>query len=222
MVTGGTGALGRAVCAALLEYGADVHATYVLDSDAEWMMKSLPRVRLHRVDLADAAQVHEAYSSLPSLAASIHCAGGFVYGSIADTNEHDIESMWKINAVTTFNACKEAVRVMRHFGQGGRIVNVAGRPALEPASGFAAYAMSKAAVCSLTRTLSVELDGEGILVNAVVPSIIDTPANRAAMKDADLSKWVTPIEIAARILALASPDNTSVTGRIMPVYSPRE
>lgn len=228
MVTGGTGVVGRAVCEALLAQGAQVHATGVLDPEMDAFAASFPTVRLHRVDLTDSRHCHEAYSALPSLWASIHCAGGFVYGAIGDATDESVAGMFDMNALTAFNASKQAVRVMRERASaraapsdprtvGGRIVNIAGRPAVDPAAGFSAYAMAKSAVIALTRTLAVELAPEGILVNAVVPSVIDTPVNRAAMPGADFSKWVQPSELASQIVALASPASHA-TGQVVPVY----
>ena len=101
---------------------------------------------------------------------------------------------------------------------GGRIVNVAARPVLVPAPNMIAYAAAKAGVASLTQTLGKELVDEGILVNAVLPSLFDTPANRAAMPDADHSKWPKPDEIAQTILFLLSPENRLTTGTLVPVY----
>jgi NAD(P)-dependent dehydrogenase (short-subunit alcohol dehydrogenase family) len=101
---------------------------------------------------------------------------------------------------------------------GGRIVNVAARPALAPVGGMVAYAASKAAVASITQSLGVELMEEGILVNAIVPSIIDTPANRTSMPKANFTRWPRPAELAAAIGFLASPDNTLTSGALVPVY----
>jgi len=116
--------------------------------------------------------------------------------------------------------CAAAVRALRRSGQGGRIVNVAARPALEPrlAAGMAAYGASKAAVAALTQALAEEVAGDGILVNAIAPSIIDTPANRAAMPKAKHDAWPKVDEIAATIAFLASPLNRVTRGAIVPVY----
>jgi NAD(P)-dependent dehydrogenase (short-subunit alcohol dehydrogenase family) len=97
-------------------------------------------------------------------------------------------------------------------------VNVAARPALQPAGGMIAYTTSKAAVASLTECLAAELAGEGILCNAIVPSIIDTPANRASMASADFTKWPKPAELAEAIAFLVSPANRLTSGALVPVY----
>ena len=107
---------------------------------------------------------------------------------------------------------------MRSSGSEGRIVNVAARPALEPAGGMLAYTTSKAAVASITECLAKEVIQEGILVNAVVPSIMDTPANRAGMPDADFSSWPSVKFVADTIVGLASPSNQLTSGALVPVY----
>ena len=129
-----------------------------------------------------------------------------------------------MNAMSAFLCSREAVRRIRSSGApdapppGGRIVNVSAKPALVPGSGVAAYAMSKAAVAALTTCLAEELKDESIWVNAVVPSIMDTAANRAAMPKADFDRWPKVEEVAASILFLASPANTSTRGALVPVY----
>jgi NAD(P)-dependent dehydrogenase (short-subunit alcohol dehydrogenase family) len=125
-----------------------------------------------------------------------------------------------MNAVTAFLCCREAVRRfrLRPGGGGGRIVNVAARTALQPAAQKSAYSLAKGAVASLTANLAEELKGEGILVNAVVPGTIDTPANRASMPDLDESRMVKPADIASAIIWLASPENRIASGAIVPVY----
>ena len=124
--------------------------------------------------------------------------------------------MIAMNARTCFLATREAARALR--GRGGRIVNVAARPALVPTAGLVAYAASKAAVVAITQGAAAELSAEGIFVNAIVPSIIDTPANRAAMPDADFARWPKPTELAAAIAYLASPANALTSGALVPVY----
>ncbi len=122
--------------------------------------------------------------------------------------------------MSCFLASRAAVGAMRKIGQGGRIVNVTARPGIEPhhAAGMTAYATSKAAVAAFTQALAAEVIGENILVNAVAPGTLDTPANRAAMPKADASKWAKPGDVAATILYLASPDNRVTSGGIVPVY----
>jgi NAD(P)-dependent dehydrogenase (short-subunit alcohol dehydrogenase family) len=123
-----------------------------------------------------------------------------------------------MNTVTCFLACREAVRAIRKTGGGGRIVNVAARGAVAPTGGMVAYTTAKAGVASLTQSLAHELVAESILVNAVLPSVIDSPANRASMPKADHDAWPKPAELAEAIAFLASPANTLTTGALVPVY----
>src|ERR1700757_2985242 len=125
-----------------------------------------------------------------------------------------------MNFITCFLCCRAAVNAFARAGEGGRIVNVAARPALEwrGGAGMSAYTASKAAVAALTVALAEEVAKTGILVNAVAPSIIDTPANRHAMPKVDHESWPKPEELAQTILFLASPDNKVTRGAVVPVY----
>jgi NAD(P)-dependent dehydrogenase (short-subunit alcohol dehydrogenase family) len=201
VVTGGKGALGGAVVALLEARGALVHVPDIAT-----------------VDLANEAAATAYYAALPPLWASIQLAGGFAMAPITETSLGDFEKQWRMNAVTCFLACREAVRSIRKAGGGGRIVNVAARSVLVPAPGMTAYAASKASVAAITQALAAELVADGILVNAVLPSIMDTPANRAAMPTADHAAWPTPAEVAEAIGFLASPQNALTSGALVPVY----
>ena len=138
---------------------------------------------------------------------------------ITETSLRDWEGMMEANARSAFLCGREAVRAMRRGGAGGRIVNVAAIPALEPrkGAGMVAYAMSKAAVAALTVALAEEVAAEGIWVNAVVPSILDSKANRAAMPDSDPARWAKVEEVAETIAFLVSPANAVVRGALVPV-----
>jgi NAD(P)-dependent dehydrogenase (short-subunit alcohol dehydrogenase family) len=215
VVTGGTGALGRAVVAALRAAGARCHVTYVEPAELA-RVAVRDQVELHRVDCTSEREVQAFYDSLPALDASIHLVGGFAMAKVADTQLRDFEAMYRLNAVSAFLCCREAVKRMRP--NGGRIVNVAARPVLEPTPGMVAYATAKSAVAALTTALACELRGEGILVNAVLPSLIDTPQNRRAMPDADFTRWPKAEEVAEAIAFLAGPQNTLTSGALLPVY----
>jgi NAD(P)-dependent dehydrogenase (short-subunit alcohol dehydrogenase family) len=219
VVTGGSGALGVAVVRELVERGATCHVPVFAARELDqFPFRDHPHVKVRAgLDLTVEGTVQRFYGELPSLWASIHLAGGFRAKPLTETTLEDFLSLMNMNAVTCFLACREAARRMRANGA-GRIVNVAARPALVPTGGLAAYAASKAVVASLTQSLAEELAPDGIWVNAVAPSIIDTPQNRAAMPDADASRWPKPAELARVIAFLASPSNAVGRGAIVPVY----
>jgi NAD(P)-dependent dehydrogenase (short-subunit alcohol dehydrogenase family) len=220
VVTGGTGALGSAVVSALVEAGAICHVPYIDAAEAErFALRTHAQVKLiGNVELSDETAVAKLYAGIPRLWASIHLVGGFAMSPVASTTKSDLMKQVDMNFVTAFLCCAAAVRAMS--GAGGRIVNVATRPALEwrLGAGMAAYTASKAAVAALTVALAEEVVKEGILVNAVAPSTMDTPANRKAMPKADHAAWAKVEEVAATILFLASPQNRVTRGAVVPVY----
>ena len=217
VVTGGTGALGTAVVDALLAAGARCRVPYIIDAEAVAFPHKDRVTLVGNCDLTKEADVARLYDGATDLWASIHIAGGFAMGNVADTDKAGLMHMLNMNFVSCYLCCRAAVR---GFGAaGGRIVNIAARPALEPrlGAGMAAYAASKAAVATFSQSLAAEVAGRNILVNAVAPSIIDTPANRTAMPQADHGAWPKPEQIAATITFLASPDNAVTTGAVVPV-----
>jgi NAD(P)-dependent dehydrogenase (short-subunit alcohol dehydrogenase family) len=222
VITGGTGALGGAVVEALVAAGAACHVPFVHAAEAErFALRSHPQVKLvATTGLADEAAVAKLYDAVPELWASIHLAGGFAMARVVDTKKSDLMAQFEMNFVTAFLCCRAAVAAMTRSGAGGRIVSVAARPALEwrAGAGMVAYAASKAAVAAATVALAEEVAAAGILVNAVAPSILDTPANRAAMPKADHATWPKVAEVAATICFLASPENKVTRGAVVPVY----
>jgi NAD(P)-dependent dehydrogenase (short-subunit alcohol dehydrogenase family) len=220
VVTGGTGALGTAVVSALLARGARCVVPYVHEAEMQhFAHRADQAVTLVAVrDLADEPDVGKLYAQAGSLWASIHIAGGFAMGKVADTGKAALMAQIEQNLVSCFLCCRAAVTKMGTAG--GRIVNVAARPALEwrTGAGMSAYAIAKAGVAVLTTTLAEEAAKDGVLVNAVAPSIMDTPANRAAMPKADHASWPKVEEVAATIVFLASPDNRVTRGAVVPVY----
>jgi NAD(P)-dependent dehydrogenase (short-subunit alcohol dehydrogenase family) len=218
VVTGGAGALGGAVVRAFVRAGAICHVPVHGDTTPP---AATGVVYVAGVDLTNETAVTAFYASRPAeLWASVHLAGGFAMGGITETSLGDLRTQFDMNAVTAFLCCREAVRRfrLRPGGGGGRIVNVTARTALQPAAQKSAYSLAKGAVASLTANLAEELKGEGILVNAIAPGTIDTPANRASMPDLDESRMVKPDDIAAVITWLASPQNRVASGGIVPVY----
>jgi NAD(P)-dependent dehydrogenase (short-subunit alcohol dehydrogenase family) len=204
----------------LLDAGAICHVTYLVDEELEGFPFS-KQVELRRVNCASPEQVGELFELLGALDASIHTVGGFEMAPFAATSIDDLKRMLALNTETCFLCCREAVKKMRLFravGYCGRIVNVTARPAVVPTGGMIAYSMSKAAVASLTRCLAEEVKTEGILVNAVAPSIMDTPANRAAIPDGEYDRWPKVEQVAETIVYLASPANAVTSGALVPVY----
>jgi NAD(P)-dependent dehydrogenase (short-subunit alcohol dehydrogenase family) len=220
VVTGGTGALGGAVVGVLVAAGAVCHVPYLVAAEAEhFPLKDHAQVKLMAaIDLTDEAAVARLYGGVSGLWASIHLAGGFAYAPISETSPADLRRQIDMNFTTCFLCCRAAVAAFA--AGGGRIVNVAARPALESRLGanMTAYTASKAAVAALTIALAEEVAAKDILVNAIAPSILDTPANRQAMPKADHATWPKVEEVARTILFLASPDNKVTRGAIVPVY----
>jgi len=222
VVTGGTGALGTAVVGALIGLDAICHVPYRSEEEAERFPYSENRnVALVALgDLSNEAAVEKFYGAIPELWGSIHIAGGFAFAPIEKSDKALLMGQIESNLVSAYLCSRAAVAAMRKTGRGGRIVNIAARPALEPRGGasMTAYTASKAGLAGLTQALSEEVAKDGILVNAIAPSIMDTPANRHAMPKADHAAWPKVEEVAATIVFLASPDNAVTRGAIVPVY----
>lgn len=222
VITGGSGALGTAVVGSLIGMGAICTVPYVHEAEAERSpYRDNANVTLMGVsDLADEGMVEKVYGGVTPLWASIHIAGGFAPGTVAGTDQQALMGQLESNLVSCFLCCRAAVNAMLAAGGGGRIVNVASRQALEPRSGagMAAYTIAKGGVATLTMALAEEVAKDGILVNAVAPSIMDTAANRQAMPKADFDTWPKVKEVAATIVFLASPDNRVTRGAVVPVY----
>jgi len=229
VVTGGTGALGRAVIGALRAAHAVCHVPNLVAVELDdFPYASDPGVHIGLgVDLTDEPSVQRFYQGLPPLWASVHLAGGFAMAPIGEMSAADFMAQFRMNALSCFLCSAAAVAAFRARQEpgpsgalGGRIVNVAARPALEPrlGAGMIAYTASKSAVAALTQALAQETTDEQIWVNAVAPSVIDTPANRAAMPDGDHRRWVSPVDLAEIVTFLASPANRVTRGAVIPVY----
>lgn len=223
IVTGGTGALGTAVVAELLASGATCHVPYYIDEEEKhFAHRTNPRVKLIAgANLGSQTVVTRIYDAIPSLWGSIHIAGGFAAAPVTETDEAELMGMIRTNLITAFLCSAAAVKIMRKPGSGGgRIVNIAARSGIEPrlGAGSVAYTASKAGVAAMTQALAAEVINDGILVNAIAPSIMDTPANRQAMPKADHASWPKLVDVAAVICHLASPANKLTSGAIVPVY----
>ena len=215
IVTGAFGALGRALVAELAGRGVPVAAVDKADAPLD----TPAALALGGVDLTDGAAVSSAYAAIAErfgpVAGLANVAGGFLWETIADGSIDSWDRMYAINVRTAVVSTRAA---LPHFADGGgAIVNVGAAGAIRPGTGMAPYAASKAGVLALTESLAEELRGRGIRVNAVLPTIIDTPTNRADMPDADTSAWVRP-EAAARAIAfLLSAQAGAVTGAAIPL-----
>jgi NAD(P)-dependent dehydrogenase (short-subunit alcohol dehydrogenase family) len=201
VVTGATGGLGPAVVAALAKAGFQVHG-----------------VSRKEADVTDEAAVATFFGALERVDVLVNVAGGFAGGK--PTHETDLvtwDGMLNLNLRSTFLCCRAAIPKMLTANY-GRIVNVSSRNAVQPAAGLSAYNVSKAGVVALTNTLAAELRGHNVTANVVLPSVIDTPTNRAAMPNADHSTWVAPESIAAVILDIVSDRWGIVSGAAIPVY----
>ncbi|HEV2366190.1 MAG TPA: SDR family NAD(P)-dependent oxidoreductase [Caulobacteraceae bacterium] len=218
IVSGGCGTLGRAVARQLLERG---DAVAVVDR-AEHAPADLGGCALiGGVDLTDPGEARaaadKAAAALGGLEAVVNIAGGFIFETLAGGSAETLKAMFAMNALTAYNlTAASAERLPR----GGRIVNIGAGAVGGGGAGMGPYAASKAAVIELTRCHATELASRGITVNAVLPSIIDTPANRAAMPKADRSSWVAPEAIAEVIAFLLSPASGAITGALIPVANP--
>ncbi|HYH59919.1 MAG TPA: SDR family oxidoreductase [Thermoleophilaceae bacterium] len=217
LVAGGTGALGTAVLRELLDAGHPVTATWVVEKERERVVEE-DGLSLVRADLMDPGEVGEAVSGVADLGAVVNLVGGFSSGPLVhETDPEEWERMLKLNLRPGFLLARAAMPRLLERG-GGAYVGVSARPALRPFAGAAAYVTAKAAVLAFVRALDADYRGDGIRANAVLPSVIDTPANRAATPDADFSKWVEPAEIARVIRFLVSDDAAVTSGGAIPVY----
>lgn len=216
IVTGASGALGSVVTEAALARGARVAG---LDHATSQIAATANRIELGGVDLSNASEASKAIDAAVAhfgrLDALINIAGGFAFEAVAEGDPRTWQHMYALNVLTALNASRAAIPHLAASAS-ARIVNIGAIGALQAGAGMGAYAASKAGVHRLTEALAAEWKGK-ITVNAVLPSIIDTAANRASMPKADFAKWVTPQELAEVILFLVSDAASAVTGALLPV-----
>jgi NAD(P)-dependent dehydrogenase (short-subunit alcohol dehydrogenase family) len=214
-VTGGFGILGRAVGTLLAERGARVA---LIDRAPGLAGVNTGAVLIGGADLGDAAgaaaALEQARAQLGGLDGLVNVAGGFTWETLAGGAIESWDRMYNTNLRTAV-LCSQAA--LAHLPAGGRIVNVGAYAALKAGKGMGAYTAAKAGVARLTEALAEELKERDITVNAVLPSILDTPANRAEMGDADAHRWVAPAELAAVIAFLLSDEARAITGACLPV-----
>jgi NAD(P)-dependent dehydrogenase (short-subunit alcohol dehydrogenase family) len=213
LITGGAGALGQTVVPAFVSTGASV----ILGDRTP---VQVPGITALKADFTDHTQVRnlvdEVIGTSGRLDTLINLVGGFATGRLVETDVSLWQRMLTMNLTSAFLLSQAVLPSMLQHGQ-GRIVHVAARAALEPFAGAAAYIVSKAGLIGLIRTLSSELEGSGVTVNALLPSTIDTPANRRAMPAADPSKWARPDSIAHTLTFLASDAASQINGALIPI-----
>jgi 3-oxoacyl-[acyl-carrier protein] reductase len=216
LVTGASGALGKVVAETALARGSRVAG---VDHAKSQIAETPDRMELGGVDLSDAAQAGQAVDAVVArfgrLDVLLNIAGAFSFETIAEGDPKTWAWLYAINVLTALNASRAAIPHLV-ASPAGRIVNVGAMGALQAGSGMGPYAASKAGVHRFTEALAAELKGK-LTVNAVLPSTIDTPANRASMPKADFAKWVSAEELADVILFLASDQASAVTGALLPV-----
>ena len=226
LISGGAGALGSAVTQAFLQNGARVMTTYHGEASFRELQKALgekaARLAGAQADVTQASQVHtlieKTVAQFERIDVLVNLVGGFAGGvNVADLPEADWERMLNLNLKSAFLTCRE---VLRHMLQNnyGRIVNIASRGAIEVGAGVSAYAVSKAGVLTLTKAVAEEVKGKNITANVVLPGMIDTPANRRAMPQAEQAQFVPPASVAHVILFLAGEEARDVNGSAIPVY----
>lgn len=215
LITGASGGLGSAVVRAFVESGAAVYGV-----DRAWR-ETPARCTTISADLTTAAGCNGAVKAVLEhgpLDALVHLLGGFSGGRpVAETDIETWDRMINLNVRSAFLMFHAALPSMLSNGR-GRILAIGSRVAVEPVATLSAYGVSKAGLVALIRTLALELKDTGITANAVLPSTIDTPGNRAAMPNADFSKWVKPESIASLLVWLASDEAADVSGAVIPIY----
>ena len=226
LITGGTGILGSAVTKAYLAQGDTVAVTYLFDNEVERFKQYNPElsedVSFLFANVTEEADVQKTIQTFLTqfgqLDVLVNIVGGFIGGiPTAELEQDKWDFMMNLNLKSVFLCCKTVIPHMTEKGY-GKIVNVSARAGLKGEAGLSAYCVSKGGVRTLTETLAAEVMDAGINVNAIMPSIMDTPANREAMPDEDHSRWVAPTDVAKVICFLTSDDSVIINGAAIPVY----
>lgn len=222
LVTGGTGGLGRGVTAQLVDAGYRTLVTWVVAAEADAARTAFgDTVELVRLDVADQDQVTALAAQVDGeggLWGLVHLVGGFLAGRpVVEMGLEEWDRMMALNARSFAGLLRAFLPGMVDRGA-GRVVGVGTRAALMPFAGGSAYAASKAALLALMHAASEEVKHDGVCVNAIIPSVIDTPGNRAAMPDADHERWVDPEDLGAVVRFLCSDASRAITGAAIPVY----
>lgn len=218
-VAGGSGALGRSVCRALLDDGYEVHASATDAHHGLQEASELQDVTVHIGDFTDEGQVLRAFEEAGGpLDALVSTIGGYAGGALAGITGADVDRMTALNFKTTALVLRAAHPRLKGRPEGAGVVLVGARAAAVGGPGAALYAATKAAVVSLATSAAREWAEDGITVNAVLPSTMDTPANRRAMPRADFSRWTSTDDVARVIAFLVGPRARIISGAAIPVY----
>jgi NAD(P)-dependent dehydrogenase (short-subunit alcohol dehydrogenase family) len=218
LITGANGGLGNTVTQTFLDAGAKVVGTSRNINQSDFPHERFVAIATELNSTgAASALVDSVVKRLGRLDGVVHLVGGFVYKSLAETDDETWEQMAQINVKTAFYIAKATLPHIIRNG-GGRFIAIGSRAAVDPAPGLGAYSASKAALIALVRTIAVECKGAGITANVLLPTVIDTPANRASEPNADFSVWIKPASLANLILYLASDAGAQITGAVIPVY----
>jgi NAD(P)-dependent dehydrogenase (short-subunit alcohol dehydrogenase family) len=228
VITGGTGALGRAVSEKFLEEGARVAVPWIVEPEVPMFNARMGNrfassdIFLSRVDLGDEQQiakfVEETAQKMSRIDILVNLVGGFWgFKTVAETSLQEWQKMFDLNLKPTFLCCRAIVPIMQN-NKYGRIVSVSSKTGLQGAGEFAAYAIAKGAIKTFTASLAEEVLNDNVLVNAIAPSTIDTEANRKDMPNAKHENWVKPEDIARTLAFLCSEQNQVTSGTVVPVY----
>ncbi|MDJ0535034.1 MAG: 3-oxoacyl-ACP reductase FabG [Xenococcaceae cyanobacterium MO_207.B15] len=222
LLTGGTGGLGKGILPSVIAQGGLITIPYREERDAKSVrqmltQKELEQVILLKADLTEESSVSQIVKDMGRVEVLIHLVGGFDMGDIHEYSLEDWQKIFSINLLTTFLTCKHCLQSMREYNY-GRIVTIGSRGAVDPEPKLAAYSAAKAGVVALTQAIAKETKEFNITANTVLPSVIDTPANREAMGEENAQKWVKPASLAQVICFLASEAAKDVSGAAIPVY----
>ncbi|MFC2115764.1 SDR family NAD(P)-dependent oxidoreductase [Bacteroidota bacterium] len=222
LISGASGNLGGAVLRIFHDRGFNIAAMDSPRSAAK--LKESGSVKSFPVDLTDESgvkeSVAEAFATFHSIEMAVFTVGGFAMGGIIETGLEEFDKMYRLNFVTTYNIARQVFLRMGNQKEGGQLVFIGSRPALDPdqAKEMIAYSLTKSLVFRLAEVINEDGKEKGITASVVIPSIIDTPQNRSSMPDADFSKWVSPASIAENIFHLSTPAGKQLRGSILKVY----
>ncbi len=222
LITGATGSLGRAITLRCAEAGANITMPYRDENRVKQFMNELDEdlikhIRTIKADLLNEEDVQNIIKKMPRTDILIHLMGGFALGNTADMSLTDWQHQLDLNLTSAFIIIKHALKSMQQQGY-GRILTIGSKAAVEAPGGMAAYVAAKAGLVAFTRSIAAEFKGQDITANVILPSIIDTPANRSSMGEGNAHRWVTPQSLAQVITYLISDSAKDIRGAVIPVY----